>query len=248
MTYLYPVPAQYEGAICQGFGENPAVYARFIVNGKPLAGHNGLDFAVPEGTDVLASKAGVVVKAGPDSTGYGNFIKLLHNDGDHTLYAHLSRILAARIGQRVDAHEVIGKSGNTGFSDFPHLHYEIRPKDGGVPGYNGCVNPRPLLTPSSVADTIYPPQAEEPLPELDAVEELLAMEPIGKLRLVGEVRCRTTPLVTEGNWYGHTLPDGIMVAYYGTTLDPAGNTWAQIGRNRWIAQVHSGFTYAEVVA
>ncbi|WP_371168940.1 DUF5930 domain-containing protein [Aliiroseovarius sp. 2305UL8-7] len=86
--------------------------------------HNGTDFAAPIGTPVYAPADGVVVSAGW-SSGYGRLIKIQHEFGIETRYAHLSRI-NVRKGQRVSRGERIGDIGNSGRSTGPHLHYEVR--------------------------------------------------------------------------------------------------------------------------
>ncbi|MDM7891333.1 M23 family metallopeptidase [Curtobacterium caseinilyticum] len=85
--------------------------------------HHGLDFAAPYGQPVLAAMPGVVVQAAPLG-GYGNQILLAHPDGSRSRYGHLSRI-DVRVGQRVDAGQVIGAVGSTGVSTGPHLHFEV---------------------------------------------------------------------------------------------------------------------------
>lgn len=86
--------------------------------------HPGVDIAVPVGSVVRAAGGGVVLQAGTHEE-YGNFVLLEHPDGYQSMYGHLSRILAVQ-GTRVRAGEVIARSGNTGRSSAPHLHFEIR--------------------------------------------------------------------------------------------------------------------------
>lgn len=96
-----------------------------------------IDFAAPVGTPVLASREGVVMqvesdfdKAGLNLEKYGgraNFVRILHDDGAMTLYAHLKPEGAlVRVGQRVRAGQQIGLSGNTGFTTGPHLHFAVQ--------------------------------------------------------------------------------------------------------------------------
>ena len=86
--------------------------------------HEGHDFAGATGTPIHATADGVVVHAGKQS-GYGNLIKIKHDFGYETRYAHLSKI-RVQVGQRVSRGERIGDMGNTGRSTGTHLHYEIR--------------------------------------------------------------------------------------------------------------------------
>lgn len=85
--------------------------------------HKGHDWAVPTGTKVVASEAGVVELA-YDSTSYGQNILISHQNGFQTRYAHLSQINVLA-GQKVTKGETIGYSGSTGDSTGPHLHFEI---------------------------------------------------------------------------------------------------------------------------
>lgn len=89
--------------------------------------HEGIDFSVPRGTDVVATAAGkiveVVTRYRPNQ-GYGKQVVIDHNNGYKTRYAHLQKILVKE-GQWVTRHSVIGKVGDTGRSTGPHLHYEV---------------------------------------------------------------------------------------------------------------------------
>ncbi|MFJ5230719.1 M23 family metallopeptidase [Kitasatospora sp. NPDC088391] len=86
--------------------------------------HTGTDFAVQVGTPVLAVGDSTVVSAGWAGA-YGNQVVLKLSDGRFAQYAHLSQ-LGVKAGQHVDAGQQVGKSGNTGNSHGPHLHFEIR--------------------------------------------------------------------------------------------------------------------------
>ncbi len=86
--------------------------------------HEGADFAAPIGTPVYATADGVVTDAGWAS-GYGRLIKIRHEFGIETRYAHLNAIKVS-VGQKVSRGERIGDMGNSGRSTGPHLHYEVR--------------------------------------------------------------------------------------------------------------------------
>jgi len=87
--------------------------------------HQGVDFAAPTGTPVLAAADGTVVSVGPRST-YGRTVELRHAGGTETLYAHLSGFASGLApGQQVRQGQMIGRVGSTGLSSGPHLHYEI---------------------------------------------------------------------------------------------------------------------------
>ena len=109
-----PVP----GAIISGFG--PRV--------DPVSGaqgfHPGDDLQATYGTPIHACRAGIVVIAGPQG-GYGNAVVIDHGGEMATLYGHQSR-LAVSENQHVNAGDVIGYVGATGYATGPHLHFEVR--------------------------------------------------------------------------------------------------------------------------
>jgi murein DD-endopeptidase MepM/ murein hydrolase activator NlpD len=86
--------------------------------------HKGIDFAVPQGTPVMAAGSGTVSFAGPAGE-YGNLVVINHTNSYATAYAHLSRF-AVHKGEHVSQGEVVAYSGMTGLATGPHLHYEIR--------------------------------------------------------------------------------------------------------------------------
>lgn len=91
--------------------------------------HKGIDFAVPDGTPVMAAGSGVVQIAGKVH-GYGNFVLINNGNGYSTAYGHLSRFAAGiHKGSRVRQGQIIAYSGHTGLATGPHLHYEIRVHD-----------------------------------------------------------------------------------------------------------------------
>ena len=86
--------------------------------------HSGVDFAAPSGTPLYATADGVVTHAGWQS-GYGRLVKIQHDFGIETRYAHLSR-LRVNVGQRVSRGQQIGDMGASGRVTGVHLHYEVR--------------------------------------------------------------------------------------------------------------------------
>jgi murein DD-endopeptidase MepM/ murein hydrolase activator NlpD len=106
----------------------------------PLSGepdlHLGLDIAAPIGSDVRAPAAGEVLFAG-ERPGYGLLVALETGGGYVAYFAHLDRVVVTP-GQEVQAGETLGRSGNTGQTSGPHLHYEIR-------RYGAPVDPRGFL-------------------------------------------------------------------------------------------------------
>ncbi|SDG60055.1 M23 family metallopeptidase [Epilithonimonas hungarica] len=98
--------------------------------------HKGLDVGVAYGSPVKCSASGKVIFAGVKG-GYGNCVIIEHGNGLATLYGHLSEILV-EANDRVKVGQTIAKSGNTGRSTGPHLHYEVHKN-------NQPVNPRLFL-------------------------------------------------------------------------------------------------------
>jgi len=102
------------GRIVAGFG------------GRPDGTHNdGINLAVPLGTDVHAAESGVVAYAGNELKGYGNLVLLRHDNGWVTAYAHNDELLVKR-GEKVKRGQVIAKAGKTGSVDQPQVHFELR--------------------------------------------------------------------------------------------------------------------------
>lgn len=137
-----PVP----GPITSGFGP------RSSPGGIGSTNHEGIDYGVPVGTPVKAVAAGRVIFAGAMS-GYGNYLCLLHGPALSSCYAHLSRINVA-VGAAVTGGQVVARSGNTGNSTGPHLHFEIRRS--ATPAGDPAVDPRKFLSgeapPASAVD------------------------------------------------------------------------------------------------
>jgi murein DD-endopeptidase MepM/ murein hydrolase activator NlpD len=101
--------------------------------------HTGVDFAVPTGTSVKAVAAGQVVSAGWGGA-YGYEVVIKHPDGRYSQYGHLSA-LSVKSGQRVVTGQRIARSGSTGNSTGPHLHFEVRTG----PGFGSDIDPLSYL-------------------------------------------------------------------------------------------------------
>jgi murein DD-endopeptidase MepM/ murein hydrolase activator NlpD len=101
--------------------------------------HSGQDFVVPTGTAVHAAHAGTVVTAGWGGA-YGNNIVIKHGSQLYTQYGHLSKF-EVHVGQHVNTGQEIAKSGSTGNSTGPHLHFEVRT----TPYYGSSVEPLHFL-------------------------------------------------------------------------------------------------------
>lgn len=87
--------------------------------------HSGTDIGLPQGTPLYAAEAGYVGKAAVGTKWYGTYLMIIHSNNLSTLYGHMSS-LAVSADQYVTKGQLIGYSGNTGFSSGPHLHFEVR--------------------------------------------------------------------------------------------------------------------------
>ena len=124
--YLLPYAVGQKYRIVQGFG------GRYSHTG---ASRYAVDFAMPEGTPIHAAREGQVIDltehnnrggASRRFAQYANFVTILHPDGTLGEYYHLQQYGAAvNVGDHVYAGQLIGYSGNTGFSSLPHLHFAV---------------------------------------------------------------------------------------------------------------------------
>lgn len=120
------------GRITSVFGET-----RLSASSGGTRPHRGLDISAPIGTAVVAPAEGTVTSAGRESE-YGLMVCLNHGHGYTTVYGHLQKV-RVKVGDRVQAGQIMGTVGISGNTTGPHLHYEVR--------INGRpVNPRPYLT------------------------------------------------------------------------------------------------------
>lgn len=99
-------------------------------------GRYAMDIAMPEGTPIIAARAGTVIKVENDQSGRGsnpsgNFVRVLHEDGTMGVYLHLMRgSVVVSEGQRVSVGSSLARSGNTGNSTGPHLHFVVQRNTG----------------------------------------------------------------------------------------------------------------------
>lgn len=110
-TGSFAVP--YNGNITSRYGQ------------RSMGNHKGVDIVGPTGSPIYASDDGVVTYADFENGGYGNIVKIDHQNGYETYYAHCSEILVKK-GDVVKKGGLIAKVGNTGRSTGSHLHFEIR--------------------------------------------------------------------------------------------------------------------------
>jgi peptidase M23-like protein len=156
----YPV----SGPVTQTFGNDPDFYKQW-----GYAGHNGVDFGIPNGTPIMAAADGTVEKVGFEDNGYGNYVKIAHTDGAtkfYTYYAHLQSTSVSG-GQKVTAGTVIGLSNNTGASTGPHLHFGVK-IDGQNPSFKGYLDPMPYLSGTAPATPSTTPSGGVPAPQAPA--------------------------------------------------------------------------------
>jgi murein DD-endopeptidase MepM/ murein hydrolase activator NlpD len=110
-------------------------------HGPGSGSEQAIDFAMPKGSTVCAARGGVVVRVRQDSDVGGpekrlescaNYIVVRHPDGTYANYAHLSQYSAlVETGQEIETGAPLGKSGTTGFTGGPHLHFDVyRPTEG----------------------------------------------------------------------------------------------------------------------
>lgn len=111
------LPLPFEVAASSGLGYRIDPFT------NQLAWHDGTDFPAPIGTPILATANGIVIKAGWGGD-YGNMVEVRHPNGYITRYAHAQELLV-KVGQAVKKSQAIGRTGSTGRSTGPHLHYEI---------------------------------------------------------------------------------------------------------------------------
>ena len=117
--FCSPIGVGWESRVTSEFG-----YRKDPFTGE-TRGHTGMDLAVPTGTPIRAALPGTVTVATYDQGGYGYYIMIDHGNGLSTLYGHNSQLLA-QVGQTVEAGDIIARSGSTGRSTGPHLHFEVR--------------------------------------------------------------------------------------------------------------------------
>jgi murein DD-endopeptidase MepM/ murein hydrolase activator NlpD len=133
VVYALPFPAGTSYELSQGFG---GAYSH-----NDDESRYAIDLAVPEGTGVLAARAGVVMQVenefrahGSDLGKYGdraNYVLVLHDDGSMALYAHLAPGSAiVRTGDKIRVGDFLARSGNTGFTTGPHLHFGVQRNSG----------------------------------------------------------------------------------------------------------------------
>ena len=131
-----PIPGT--PTITQGFGQNPEIYSVW-----GYMGHNGIDFGVSEGTIIYAPHDGIAELHDDGNQGYGVYL-VINDTKRRSILGHLSQTTVSQ-GQNIYQGDPVAKSGNTGQSSGPHLHWTYKIlKDGTVQnhtnGYDGAVD------------------------------------------------------------------------------------------------------------
>ena len=130
-VFEWPEPACGYSCITQGFGCS-TFYLEIYDPSCPYPHkiHTGLDIAGPYHTNIVAADTGVVYLY-PNSIGYGNLLVIIHGNGYSTYYGHLARYAPGlRTGMVVPRGTTVAFEGSTGWSTGPHLHFEIRVRNG----------------------------------------------------------------------------------------------------------------------
>lgn len=251
MSFRLQWPVATSTLITQYMMDRPDVYRRF-----GLPGHDGIDFGSRVGDDIFAAADGVVVASRVDTTGFGEMIRLLHEfEGQtfETLYAHLN-VRLVTVGTRVSKGQLIAESGNTGFSDGPHLHFGLFLKGAtraGFSDYEGFgrtgtfprdqIDPSPWLNPPLTMTPVRPLNADHP--SFSIVDDSGSGMPVGDGSIQVEVnvqglKVRQDP--STNNPPLAALDKGTQLTVDNIDFVVGAITWRQIElpieyKNRWIA-------------
>ena len=123
IDYINPITGS--SNLAQNLSGSRSSYGERIhpVDGK-ISFHTGLDYKAQTPMAVYSAASGSILKTGYSDT-YGKYVVIQHSNSESTLYAHLSNNAIYKTGQKVDAGNIIGTSGNTGRGTGPHLHFEV---------------------------------------------------------------------------------------------------------------------------
>ena len=125
--YVFPFERGQSAPITSHVGHRSAPTAGASTN------HKGTDIGVPTGTKIYSISSGTVAACGRSSAGgFGNWVMIKQDDGRVVKYGHVSKSNFHKVGDRVEAGELIALSGNEGISTGPHLHLQIETANGGI--------------------------------------------------------------------------------------------------------------------
>ena len=147
-------PFSGEYRVSQTFGNDLVINGVHVYAQYGYKGHNGIDFATPTGTPILAPHSGKVIEAAFDANGYGYYLKI-ENDVEGSVLAHNSKLLV-KVGDTVVEGQQVSLSGNTGNSTGAHLHwgYYKFPRNR-QNGYGGVIDQAPLLNTQNMPSEMY---------------------------------------------------------------------------------------------
>lgn len=220
---VHPVKDPQWRVVTQGWKENPDFYKKFIYDGVPLQGHNGVDFGTPLNTPIVAVDAGRIVESQDDRDGWGEYVKIVHPWGE-SLYAHLSRRIY-EAGETVMKGQPIGLSGNTGISTGPHLHFGMRiypyRRNDGMGGFS---DPTPYLK----------SQAQEPPPRSYEHQEVVRL-----IKQVGQEQNIDWRLLASMAWAESSFRPAIKYGLF-QVEDAAWNDWKdEVGATDRLNPLHN---------
>lgn len=142
-----------EYPISQRFGEHFYKDGKCVYVAMGLKAHNGVDFALPIGTKLVAVADGLATSVLSEKNGYGNHVRLhccQEGINYEITYGHCSKFLVKQ-GEKIVKGQIIAESGNSGFSSGPHLHFGLRILDDKdnvknfENGYKGSIDPLPFF-------------------------------------------------------------------------------------------------------
>lgn len=222
----------------------------YITITQPFKGygvHSGIDFgwnaSVPNanGQQIVAAEAGTVISLA-DGYGntwkklpktYGNYVIIDHGDSMFTVYGHLAKGLSVKRGQKVKKGDVIGRMGNSGYSNGQHLHFEIR-KGGNV--HKNVVDPLPYLRVEDKSIIISPNSMLRDEIKYRVVTTPVERDPKSdQIHVTGKYVNARASASTDSDSYGYIVP-----GYYNVS-DVAKKkkyTWYNCGGEFWCAGVN----------
>lgn len=217
--------------------------ARAKVNGwcsKPVTGcktyyYGGVDWAMPEGTSLIAAASGDM-EWREDKTGYGKHVRLTWNEEGANwtaIYGHMSSKFFAGQTAKIEAGQMVGYSGNTGNSTGPHLHFELRRN--GIP-----VDPEDYFFGTTINPVPDPQPDQEPIEKFE--KRPIPQLPKVKVTALPWLNIRIEP----GNLTSSAgrLNTGDIVEVMGY-VDVGNDTWLKIGEDRYIAAQYDGETMVQ---
>lgn len=218
---MYPVTQTYDQHVARakanGWSWAPGVPGNGYYYG-------GIDFGMPNGTPIRATREGKVEKAALDASGYGHHVRISHETVpglSKSIYGHLSN-LAVVAGDMVQAGQLIGYSDNTGMSTGPHLHFECR--NGGTP-----FDPAPYLV-----DSLDPGDPGTELPPSIPIDEPI---PGGPVRvIVDELRLRAEPGLA--GFIAGKLQAGAVINITAPSQEITGYRWRKLdSQDLYVAEI-----------